>query len=315
MEWAYKLIATIMAFFLYFSVGDITQYAPHDAENLQTSFTVIADTHLESFTRWRHKNFVEALHDINAMKRKSDALIFLGDNTMNGQVFEQSEFYGLLKKHNTVENVLMVTGNHDLCPGKHNMGEYDDFIERFIKYNNIYTNNQIDKIYYSTELNGYKFVVLASEKDAGIQQYISEEQFEFLENELKENEKTDKPLFLFSHFPLDDVFSDVWLEGHVGEQSDRLKELLQKYDNRIFFFTGHLHMGVFENEYHIAEDKNITFLSLPAFGADNSDGDATIQDVGMGYQVEVYKDSVYVAVRNFAEHKWVEGYEYTFPIK
>ncbi len=105
--------------------------------------------------------------------------------------------------------------------------------------------------------------------------------------------------------------SEVWQEGHVGEQSDDLHPLLQKYDNRIFFFTGHLHMGIFEDGYGVAEEGNITYINIPSFGSENTDGDADVQNTGMGLQTEVYADEVVVRVRNFAAHEWTK-YEYKF---
>lgn len=160
-------------------------------------------------------------------------------------------------------------------------------------------------------IEGCYFIVLASDDDAGVAQYISPEQFGWLEGVLQEAENSGKPVFLFSHWPLNHVFSEVWQEGHVGEQSDDLHPLLQKYDNRIFFFTGHLHMGIFEDGYGVAEEGNITYINIPSFGSENTDGDADVQNTGMGLQTEVYADEVVVRVRNFAAHEWTK-YEYKF---
>ncbi len=109
------------------------------------------------------------------------------------------------------------------------------------------------------------------------------------------------------------MFADVWQEGHVGEQSTELYNLLTKYDNRIFFFTGHLHMGVFENGYGIDNSENITYINVPSFGSENDDGDADVQDTGMGLQVEVYRAEIVVRIRNFVRHEWTD-FEYHFDI-
>lgn len=313
MNWIIRTFSAILAVFIFSSSGEIAAYSPIDNENLRLNFTVISDGHLEGNNSQKHKNYGEAFCDMASAEDMSDALILCGDNTMNGQVAETAMLYGLMNKYNKVENVLMAVGNHDICPGAHNTGDYDKLKERFIDYNNAFLNHKIDNLYHSQVIEGYHFIVLSSDCDAGIQQYISPEQFEWLEAELQSAEESGKPVFLFSHWPLNDVFADVWQEGHVGKQSDELYQLLTKYDNRIFFFTGHLHMGLFENDYGIKEDGQITYINVPSFGSENEDGDADVQDTGMGMQVEVYDSEIAVGVRNFAEHEWTD-YEYHFDI-
>lgn len=313
MNWIIRTVSAILAFFIFSSSGEIATYYPIDNKNLRLNFTVISDGHLEGNNSQKHKNYGEAFCDMASAKHMSDALILCGDNTMNGQAVETAMLYGLMDKYNQVENVLMAVGNHDICPNAHNTGDYDKLKERFVDYNNAFLNHKIDNLYHSQVIEGYHFIVLASDCDAGIQQYISPEQFAWLENELQSSEESGKPVFLFSHWPLNDVFSDVWQDGHVGEQSDELYKLLTKYDNRIFFFTGHLHMGLFENDYGINEDGQITYINVPSFGSENDDGDADVQDTGMGMQVEAYDTEIAVRVRNFVEHEWTD-YEYHFDV-
>lgn len=305
MSWFYKLIAAILALFVYSPASEIATYSIIE-EASQLTFTVLADVHLEGNNEDKFNLFGEGIRDINSAEKKSDALIFLGDNTMNGQVIESSALFGMLKEYNEIENVLMVAGNHELCPSDYNVGEYEDLRDRFLRYYNAFTDIETETLYHSTTINGYRFIILGSEADAGLEQEISDEQFEWLENELKSAEENDNPVFLFNHWPLNNVWEDVWSEGHIGEDSDRLYELLTQYDNRIFYFSGHLHMGLYEDKREVVTDGNITFVNVPAFGADNDDGDADIQEQGMGFQVEVYEDEVIVRVRNFAEHKWME---------
>lgn len=313
MTWFLKTVASVLAFFIFSASGEIAAYSPIDKDNLQTSFTVISDGHLEGNNSERHHNYGKGLLDMAAAEAKSSALVMLGDNTMNGQAFETSMLYGLIDKYNTIENVLMAAGNHEICPGKHNSGDYDDLKNRFIKYNNAFLNHKIENLYHSAMIDGYHFIILASDKDAGLAQYISPEQFAWLDQELQAAAESEKPVFLFSHWPLNDVFADVWQEGHVGEQSTELYNLLTKYDNRIFFFTGHLHMGVFENGYGIDNSENITYINVPSFGSENDDGDADVQDTGMGLQVEVYGAEIVVRIRNFVRHEWTD-FEYHFDI-
>lgn len=307
-----RFFAAILALFI-FSPSDvqIAHYATLEKENLQISFTVISDGHLEANNSQKHDNYGEAFLDMASAEVPSRVLVMVGDNTMNGQLFEHGMLYGLLHKYNTIENVLMAAGNHELSGSDYNRADYDRLKNRFIRYNNAFLNHQIEQVYHYAVVDGYYFIVLGSDRDEGVQQYISPEQFAWLDSVLQKAAASGKPAFLFNHWPLNDVFPDVWKEGHVGAQSDELKAMLTKYDNRIFYFSGHLHMGVFEGDGGYKEDGQITYINVPSFGSENTNGDADEQEIGMGFQVEVYESELIARVRNFVEHEWTQ-YEYHF---
>lgn len=316
MSWFHRLISAILVFFIYSPSVKIAPYSVEPEKNVKTVFTVLADVHLESNNRERFKWTGDGLRDVNAAEEPSRALVFVGDNTMNGNPPETAMFFGFLRKYNKIENVLIAPGNHDLCSRDQTYEKYEKHIKRLVKHNNIFLSNKIDeKMYYSRIIDGYRFIILSSEHDAGVNQYLSEEQFAWLEEELKQAETEGKPVFLFSHWPLNNAFSDGGSDSHVGEQSDRLLELLKKYDNRIFFFTGHLHMGMSQNDYQIQNDGELTYINVPAFGAINNDwGDETaLTEAGMGYNVQVYEDKVVVRTRNYVKHEWTD-FEYTFDV-
>ncbi len=300
----YKIIAIILAFFVYFPTGNIAKYSPSQ-ENPELVFSVLSDVHMEGNNTERFKLFGDGIRDINAATR-NDALVFLGDNTMNGQDIEHMFFYGFLNRFNKVNNVLVTSGNHDLCPSSQNSGDYNTQANKFISFYNSFTNNDIDRLYYSREINGYKFIVLASESDAGVQEYISLEQLSWLEKELKSAESSGKPVFIFNHYPLNHTWPLVWAEGHMGLQSEAVHLLMRKSNNQIVYFSGHLHMGLNDNEVSYVNEDNITYINVPAFGADNNVGNADIPDKGMGLYVEVYGDEILVRVRNYAKHEWMD---------
>lgn len=300
----YKIIATILAFFVYFPMGNIAEYSPK-SEDPELVFSVLSDVHMEGNNMERFSLLGKGIRDINSATR-NDALVFLGDNTMNGQNIEHTFFYGLLDRHNHIENVLVTSGNHDLCPSEQNSGDYNTQANQFISFYNTFIGENIEKAYYSREINGYKFIVLASESDAGVQQYISAEQLAWLENELKSAESMSKPVFVFNHYPLNHTWPFVWTEGHIGLESEALHLLMRKSSNQIIYFSGHLHMGLYNNEVSYINEDNITYISVPAFGADNNVGNADIQDKGMGLYVEVCEDEILVRMRNYAEHKWMD---------
>lgn len=307
----YKIIATILAVFVYLPMGNITDYSPKN-EDPELVFSVLSDVHMEGNNLERFNLFGEGIRDVNSATR-NDALVFLGDNTMNGQNIEHTFFYGLLDRYNSIEDVLVTSGNHDLCPSEQNSGDYNTQANQFIRFHNTFLDENIERVYYSREINGYKFIVLASESDAGVQQYLSVEQLLWLENELDSAESLGKPVFIFNHYPLNHTWPFVWTEGHVGLESELLHLLMRTTSNQIVYFSGHLHMGLNDNEVSYVNEENITYISVPAFGADNNVGNADIQNNGMGLYVEVYKDEILVRVRNYAEHEWMD-IEYSFPV-
>lgn len=303
MIWFYKLVAVILSLFIYSPVSEIASYSVED-EGTDLVFTVLSDVHIEGNNQDRFNLFGEGIRDINS-NTDNDALIFLGDNTMNNQVVELSAFYSILNQYNTIDNVLMVTGNHDLCPSDYNTGDYEDLLGRFFKYKNEYIETQYDdSVYYSYEINGYKFIVLGSESDAGINEDLSDTQLTWLENELESVKESGNPVFIFNHYPLNNIWADVWSEGHIGDDSDRVYEILKNSENQILYFSGHLHMGFYEDKREVVYDDNVTFINVAGFGVDNTDGDADIQHSGTGQQVEVYDDEIVIRVRDFAKHEW-----------
>ena len=303
MKFLYKFIAFILALFIYSPVNTITPYTT-SRENVQTAFTILSDVHMEGNNKDKFELFGEAIRDINAAEENHE-LIFLGDNTMNNQVIELSAFYGIIDNwHSGFYDI--VSGNHDLCPSDYNIGDYDDLKKRFLDYGNEFNSSYGDNLYYTFSVGKSIFIVLGSESDAGINEDISDEQFEWLENELKLHEDDGKPIFILNHYPLNHTWEDVWPDGHIGEDSERLREIMKNSKNRIIYFSGHLHMGLYDNQVSYINEDNITYINVPAFGADNTDGDADIQEQGMGMYVEVYENKVIVRVRNFAEHKWMD---------
>lgn len=311
-----KIIAAILSFLAFIPRGEVDPYKASDPAEDNLTFAVVADMHLESFTKKRFDILGETFRDLDAAENKNDVLVFAGDNTMNGMNFEQFQLYGIMNRFNTVPVVLMACGNHDIGPNDNNFHvPFQKLRDRFIRFNNAFLDDKLpaETTYRSKIVNGYHFIILGTDADDGIRQHISENQFSWLEEELIKAQEDGKPVFLFSHWPVNHVFADVWPDGHVGDQSERLTALLKKYDNRIFFFNGHLHMGLYDNNYHVVDDGQITYLNVPGLGVDNNDGEADHQESGMGLQVSVYDDYVNVHVRNFAEHEWTD-FNYNFNI-
>ena len=200
--------------------------------------------------------------------------------------------------------MLVTVGNHDArLFYKKNMAIV---MKKVCEYLQIDTQN---KGYYSYDINGYTFVVLATDKRVFEKAYISPAQQTFLERELARATKDGKPVFVMCHQPFAETHGlpEVWKTGDMGEQSDTVRAIVEKYKN-VFFINGHLHGGIYENTLEVLNEKqNIVSLSVPGYRKPNNFG---ITDCGTGYYAEVYDDRIVFTARNFLTGENVDG-DYT----
>lgn len=73
-----KIIAAVLAVFIFSSSGEIASYEPLDRDNLKLNFTVISDGHIEGNNSQRHKNYGEAFCDMAAAEEISKAWLWSG---------------------------------------------------------------------------------------------------------------------------------------------------------------------------------------------------------------------------------------------
>jgi predicted phosphodiesterase len=273
---------------------------PADKNALKLNFTVLADTHIESFTLFRFQYLRSAMKDVARAQVRSDALVLLGDNTMNGQFTEYMMLYGILAAHNTSRNTLVAMGNHDINPSTY---DYDTALNRHNMFFNGYTGSKNERPYYSRAINGYTFIVLGSEESAGTDQVITPAQILWLDETLAGAAQGGKPAFIFNHQPFNDKthFPDphpnrpdghYWyqLDG-MGEASQAVFDVVKKYNN-IIFFHGHVHapLGVCETE-------GVTLVNVWPFTAFTG---------GNGMYAEVYEDRVLLRWREYAFGQWID---------
>lgn len=289
-----KLVAIFLtAFYMLGAVSASPEkYETKNPEEVLLDFSVISDCHIESNNFDTFKAFIKILRDVKKAE-DSEATVFLGDNTMNGQNIENMLFYGGLSYVRPEGDILVATGNHDLSNSK---GEYSTFRERFIGYNNAFLGNGLTEPYFYKVIDGYYFIVLSSEKATVYSMYMSETQYEWLEAVLEEAEKSGKPIFVFNHYPVNYLESD----------SDRLSEILNDYEN-LLYFCGHSHLYLCENTTRTYNGVNC--INIP------KTTETVDYDCGIGARVEVYEDEILVRFRDFHDNFWREDYEYSYPIK
>ena len=248
---------------------------PEDPQNLQLQVSVLSDVHMQSFEYSGFQELAKTLRDIEGSKVKQDALVFVGDNTMNGQIFEYLMFYGLLSRYSPVKsaNTLVAMGNHDFFTAPTPQAA----IDRHNFFLRSYTGASAGKAYYSQVINGCTFVLLGEEED----DEISEAQVAWLAGTLAAAEPG-KPIFVFFHYNL------------YGPALD----ILEQYQN-VFLFNGHWHTPL-----DVWDGNGVTHVNLP--GLHSHIGD---EYAGEGLQIEIYADKVLLRGRNYMTGEWGEDYE------
>lgn len=327
-----KVIAALLAVLTMVAPGTLgistKDNKPMNTKTCLLSFAALSDTHIydveDDNNNYSTLMFNLVMGDIAEHNPKQDALVIAGDITDDGEEPQWQNAVNLFSTVNPAERILMSIGNHDTWTEESKKSAQNLFVE----YSNKITGNKIKKVYYSTKVNGYYFIFLGSEKaapDAGA--YFSNKQISWLDAEMKKAAKTNKPIFVVSHWPLnkthglpasfgDDEYNDN--TGGMGQQNAKVKKILNKYKN-VFLISGHIHSGFSnkasaeKNGYQSVETYgNITSLNLPCGAFANGNGHFL---PGSGYNVEVYKNKVIFRARSFAAGCWLPDYDYTIRLK
>lgn len=278
-----------------------------DSENCKMAFVALADTHIRD-TAFQPHLFENGLKDIDNSKDAFDALVIAGDITEAGDGPSYDITWDLLANSEIGKKpVLLATGNHDIRLA------YEYQTNLIMSKNSEHLGIEIDKPWFTYEINGYNFFVMGSDTWKFEKAGISEEQLAAIDDMLTKANGT--PAFVICHQPLADTHGlpEVWKNGDLGEDSAAVKEVLMKHSN-VFYINGHLHDGVYENSLEVFdEEKGVYSINLPAFGKENDYG--KFAQNGLGTYVEIYDDSVVFTARDFARGENLEGCTYTFDIR
>lgn len=306
-----KAVALLISFVIFFPLGGTPEAIEKaDKENCLLSATVLSDLHMEGNNPERHKRIGGVLY--SAKQADNDVTLLLGDNTMNGQVVETMFVYSLVSRFLGTEDIIVAPGNHDMDTSKNTNGDFDDLSKRFVSMRNSFFGDDGDKVYFSREKNGYKFIVLGGEGRTGEdgKQILSDAQLDWLESELSEAKNSGKPCFIINHYL---VYgrngSRSYADFNVTDQNDRLTEILETSGVRTFYFCGHSHYGVSDDS--VQTTGNVTYINLPSTGNPGNyypANDACGND-GIGMQMEVYESKVVLRFRDYIREEWLEGYD------
>lgn len=300
----YKFFIAVLSLVMTFGSGDIhpSTENPIDVRYPRKEHTVmalIADPQVSNYLLERYPYFVAACEDLHNAKCDIDALIGAGDITENAFAVDYQLIYDGFSGLDT--RYILASGNHDI-----RLRKYENSLKAFSGLTNALNGDEaMDCYHYSQRVNGYKVIVLGSDRTEMEQAYISDEQLEWLDDEV-EAEKG-KPTFVICHQPLKDTHNEknafgsiTKAGGHVGEQSIAIKKILSKYKN-VFFISGHLHSGFGPDSYNNVD--GIHCINIPSMAIENKDG--TYNDAGTGYIMEIYEKRVIFRARDFAKGTWV----------
>lgn len=301
--------------------GDFMAETKPLEENCKVNFAVISDIHMTKETA-RRDMLRFGLQDMEDFSGPLDALVLSGDLTDHGEEAEWEMLKSAFSGYTPAKNLIMAQGNHDTWTED---DKYDLARTYFIKYNKEIAGREIENEYYSTKINGYTFIVLASETDRTAA-YISDKQLEWLRAEMETASKDGLPIFVICHWPINQSHGlpETWGEddmepddGGLGDQSAQVEEILKSYEN-VFMITGHIHSGFVKEE-----QKNV-------FGYTSVESDGTFHSInlpqymyltgrgrianGTGYTVEVYEDEVVLRGRSFSAGVWYSDYIWTIEL-
>lgn len=305
-----KIVVTIgLSFGLIAGPATDAPMTLQDPANIQMSFVLWADTHV-SDTGLSPYYFDCGFEDIENSGIDFDAFVIAGDISEFGDAPSYEITWNAIDNSIFKDKpVLLATGNHDIRLA------YEEQTSMIMGKTSEYLGMEIDKPYYSYDVNGYTFVVLGSDEWQFEKAVISDEQLAFLDSELARATADGKPAFVVCHQPLKDTHGlpEVWENGDLGADSDEVKEVLLRHKN-VFFLNGHLHDGVYEKSLEVFDEANGVYsINLPAYGKDNDYG--PFAQTGLGDFVEVYADRVVFTARDFQAGKPLEGMTYTFYLK
>ena len=307
---AYKVMA--MALSLMASLGMLSSPSKETPiepdENASLNFAVWGDIQVSNIVFGREANLKAACEDLASAKAPLDALIVVGDVAENGMKSEYDTVAAMLNTASgSFRNFICTEGNHDV-----RSRVFSSQLKRFTEFNNS-VNNSVkldgEKYYFAYEINGYKFIVLGTEKTVFEESELSEKQLAWLDGEIASTQGSGKPVFVLCHQPLQNTHGlpgtwnapTVLKAGSIGKQNDKVKAIFEKYGN-VIFITGHLHTGAGKFTY---EDFGaFKSINVPSVCIKNSDG---VKTSTQGYVFTVYEDRLIARARIFGEGKYIDS--------
>ncbi|MBQ7637323.1 MAG: metallophosphoesterase [Clostridia bacterium] len=286
-----------------------------DRENIRLGAAIWSDLHFSAYYEPnRAQSCRIAAADLSASPEKLDALLIAGDMCENGKQAEKDYLASQLRGIPTVSQIIPASGNHDV-----RLRHIENSIRKFSALcKKLNHSLDIDAMYYSREINGYKIIVLGTVETEFEECRFDEKELDWLRKELREGTLNGKPVFVMIHQPLQFTHNLPYSwdtpgnkrRGSVGRQSDYLKSILNGYKN-VFYITGHLHRGFSINTYE--EVGNIHSVNAPSTGVKNKDTE--YPGSGMGFIMEVYDSYVLFRPRDFLNGRFIPEFNKKYSLE
>ena len=283
--------------FLFMGVHTGEPYDVEDPDKCVLNFAVFSDVHIEGNNIMRYKVISHALRDVKKNKSGHDAVLFLGDSTMNGQFGENVLLHGAVRLALRNEKVLTALGNHDIGNGQ---GDFEEMLSRWYTFSEAFFGRHLEHPYYYEVIDGYYFIVLGTEAQTVNSMYISEAQYEWLDGVLEKAGESGKPMFVFMHHPTD------YTVDADGSYTYRLTNKLAAFNRThdLFCFVGHTHMPMHLYwSFHTDDGFEETYLPCLTRLSGEKDNEAT-KDTGTALEVELYEDEIVLRGRDFFRSEW-----------
>ncbi len=234
-------------------------FADFSFNDMELKFAQVSDVHTSNSSDTSYKVLSHskellksAIEDINKIKGL-DFVVFTGDMTNEPTRELYRDFFTIMQKLNYPS--ILVLGNHDSSMSGENPNYMNkDVVHQILKMANPYQN--YDRPYFAySPAKDYRVIVL--DTTIGIENsngMLSEEQLNFLDNEINENQ--DKVILIFQHHPVIEPFKS---ENHKLVNSENYLAVLKKYEKvPIAVFAGHYHAA------RIVRKGNVIFVATPS---------------------------------------------------
>ena len=297
-------------------------YTVKDTEEIGLHFAAISDIHMtDEFARVQVLKC--GLWDMDHAHDELDALVLAGDLTDHGLAEEYENLKKAFEPYSPAGELLRAVGNHDTWTDDDD--RYEPAKENFIKYSEEITGRELTECYYTTEINGYTFIVMASE-GTHTAATISDTQLKWLREEMDKASEKGLPIFVISHWPLAETHGlpESWgdeepelLDGSFGDQNYEVEAILKDYEN-VFLISGHIHNGLVNDKQKdmygytsVESDGSFHSVNLPSYMYMGIRGRVMN---GLGYSFEVYEDEVLIRARSFTSGIWYTDYDVAIPL-
>jgi len=270
------------------------------------NFFVLSDIHSNI------GNLQVTLLDINQIIGHFDLLILNGDTVDLGLPEEYEKVSNFLKNNSSILPKRMIEniGNHeyykDYANGSNSWNVNDELLSRYLKF------AKRERVYEDLWIKDYHFINLGSETTynksvdpSTDRANLSDKQISWLWEKIAENYVEGKPIFIFLHQPIDNtvLFSQMHL-FNVNKDKE-IKEIFSKYPE-IVFFSSHSHHTFYEEGNVYKDPSGWLAIDTSSIVEPVFYNTITAKYSIQGVYVEVYKDHIFIRLRDFGRGCWVK---------